>query len=416
MRRAAMLGALASAGVLSGCTTSPTPLRVPQATNPRGGFVTLVLSTRRNVTGELLAVTDTAWYLLVDGRVGMTRPSVITSLSVIAAGRGHRFGGIPVRSPGRPIPFRNGLGPDATWTDAAREVSRFPYGISAPILAALLERSSQSTPDDLSGAPPTDTDAFLARARAGTSRYRDQHSARIDGYKPVGVEFPAMGTHWVHFGRMLDDSLVAERPPVLIYVNVGGHPQLAGVGYTDLLSRDEPPPSALAPGAWHEHNGTVADESFSLSHASAHPTGTPDGSEMRLAVLHAWLWIPNPAGVFVTDNWALPSLRLGIAAPPDTPRDALHALALAADEDRYLVLALRTGLDLSPAEEAAAVVAFTEQRAHAMREIDELRRGSGLTPDATARLAARWSETWAALERSLPRRAGELRSLRKRLA
>ena len=260
-------------------------------------------------------------------------------------------------------------------------------------------------------------DAGLARARAGTSRYRNQDVAIADGYKPVGVEFPAMGTHWVHLGHVLEDSLIAERPSVLIYVNVGGKAQLAGVAYTDLRTANEPPPVALSPGGWHEHNGTVADESFPLAHdAAGHSTGMLDDPEMRLSVLHAWVWIANPAGVFVTDNWTLPPLRLGIAVPAGTPRDALHALALATDEDRYLLLTLRTGLALSRTEEAAALAVLSEQRALAMTEAAAIRAAGRLTRESSAQLVSRWTTTWLALERALPRRAAALRALRQRLA
>jgi hypothetical protein len=188
------------------------------------------------------------------------------------------------------------------------------------------------------------------------------------------------------------------------------------VAYTDLRTANDPPPTALAPGGWHEHNGTVADESFPLAHdASGHATPMLDDPEMRLSVLHAWIWIANPAGPFVTDNWALPSLRVGIAHAPATPRDALRALALATDEDRYLLLTLRTGLDLTAAEEAAALATLSEQRAHAMREVAEVSRASQLTPESSARLVARWAATWTALERALPRRVAQLRILRQRL-
>src|SRR5688500_11371632 len=152
--------------------------------------------------------------------------------------------------------------------------------VAPPLQGQGVDRGGRISPN-----ATVDTAKFLARARAGTSRYRDQDVAVADGYKPVGVEFPAMGTHWVHLGHILEDSLIAERPSVLIYVNVGGMAQLGGVAYTDLRTANEPPPSALSPGGWHEHNGTVAEESFPLAHdGSDHSTGMLDDPEMRLAV------------------------------------------------------------------------------------------------------------------------------------
>lgn len=262
------------------------------------------------------------------------------------------------------------------------------------------------------------TDQFLARARAGTGRYQKQEVAIADGYKPVGVEFPAMGTHWVHLGRVLEDSLIPERPSVLIYVDVAGHPQLAGVAYSDLRDAGEAPPAFPAPGGWHEHNGTVAEESFPLAHAMTHEMSSSRSEaepEMRLAVLHAWLWAPNPDGVFVTNNWSLPALRLGISASSSTPREALQALALATDEDGYLLLTLRTGLGLTLSEEQAAATAIAAQRARASQLVAFLRPGSQLNPAASARLVTQWADTWKELERVLPSRVGQLRALRRQL-
>jgi hypothetical protein len=185
-----------------------------------------------------------------------------------------------------------------------------------------------------------------------------------------------------------------------------------------LLRDGEAPPSFLAPGRWHEHNGTVADESFPLSHQSMLGSSASSGqsaADMRLAVLHAWLWMPNPAGVFVTDNWSLPSARLGLSVPDVTPRDALHALALASDEDGYLLLTLRTGLGLSPDEESAVGLVLAKQRTLAVREARAAQQAHGLSPSGANRLAALWSATWSELERALPRRAAGLRALRRQL-
>ena len=264
----------------------------------------------------------------------------------------------------------------------------------------------------------TTTEQFIARARTGTARYRSQDAAITDGYKPVGVEFPAMGQHWVHLGRVLEDSLIPERPSVLIYATIGGEPRLAGVAYTDLLDEGDAPPSFLAPGGWHEHNGSVADESLPFAHESARrpsAAGSAAESEMRLAVLHAWLWTTNPASVFVTDNWALPSLRLGVPVAASVPRDALQALALADDEDGYLLLTLRTALGLTTAEEAAASNVLSAAKSRAEHEQAAARKARRLTPETTARLVSLWASTWSELERALPRRVAPLRALRRQL-
>ena len=117
-----------------------------------------------------------------------------------------------------------------------------------------------------SQSPPDANTAFVAAARAGAARYRSRDAAIADGFRPVGVEFPAMGEHWVNLARVMADTLDPAMPPVLIYVMVNGKPQLGGVGFTDLLSRGES--VGRVPGArfWHEHNGSITEESFPLQH------------------------------------------------------------------------------------------------------------------------------------------------------
>ena len=158
------------------------------------------------------------------------------------------------------------------------------------------------------------TARMLAAAREGTMRYRSIDSAIADGFKRVGVEFPAMGEHWVNVARVLENRFDPARPSVLTYITDGGRRRLAGVAFTALLADGEQPPSSAAPQVyWHEHNGSVAEESLPLHHAAGTAADVGSGAP-RLSILHAWVWLPNPAGPFVTDNWTLPLARVGIDA------------------------------------------------------------------------------------------------------
>jgi hypothetical protein len=127
------------------------------------------------------------------------------------------------------------------------------------------------------------TASFVAAARAATVRYRSQEAAVADGYRRVGTDFPSMGEHWVNLALVMADTFIAAKPPVLTYIQVGGAPRLAGVAYTALLDRGERLPDfAPARGHWHEHNGSIVEESFLAGH---HRRGANDN--MRLSVLHA---------------------------------------------------------------------------------------------------------------------------------
>jgi hypothetical protein len=211
-----------------------------------------------------------------------------------------------------------------------------------------------------SDAVPADLDAFVATVRAATERYRDRSVAIADGYRRIGPDFPSMGEHWVSIPLVVRGEVDPRHPPILEYVTVAGAPVLAGVAYTQLVL--DGPPRALLPApasAWHYHAGSVDEESFILGHA-----GSAQGAEPalgpRIAVLHAWLWLENPAGLFATDNWALPWHRLDIAPPAGsgeaTPAGLVAALATGGRDYFLTLLRLREGLSGEGADRVAAVL------------------------------------------------------------
>jgi hypothetical protein len=220
-----------------------------------------------------------------------------------------------------------------------------------------------------------------------------------------------MGEHWVNLARIMADSFAASRPTVLTYIQVHGEPRLAGVAYTALLTRgEEPPPFPAARGHWHEHNGSIAEESFLKGHDIHAATG-----DLRLSILHAWIWIDNPDGVFTTDNWALPFARLELA-PARPTHDAARAAALATDAAAFY----RDALDavLSPSrDERARYEAVLERSTLAADSILRPARPRGTVTAAEAdRLTGLWTVLWSDMVTALPDRASVLRGLERRLS
>lgn len=253
--------------------------------------------------------------------------------------------------------------------------------------------------------PSRSSELFVADARAGTARCRDQNAAVADGFRRVGSEFPAMGEHWVSLQRVMADSFAAAQPSVLTYVTVRGKPVLAGVAYTDLLERGEQPQS-LANAHWHEHNGSVVEESFAREHA--HGAEATDSGEIRLAVLHAWIWIDNPDGVFATDNWALAFARLETPPRRGLPPAAMRAVALAAGAGRFYADAVREGAELDSAQFSGALQIFENGEMEARRVIT-------LATTTDSALEMIWNAAWKELVLELPHVRTELDALRKRL-
>jgi hypothetical protein len=231
---------------------------------------------------------------------------------------------------------------------------------------------------------------FAARARESTARYQDQQEALKAGYRRIGPDFPSMGEHWLNRAIVMRGVIDPLRPPILEYITVKGRPVLAGVAYAQLAYDQAPTSEIPAPSlAWHYHAGSVDEESFIASHAEGGASDSTHGP--RIAVLHAWLWAENPAGLFATDNWMLPWLRLEAQPPVKSPvPDSLTMMAaLAAGGEAYFttLLRLRHGLGAETIKQVAAVL-----RKHA----DRVRSGE--------RTASRLGAGWRMLE-------GELRAI-----
>jgi hypothetical protein len=259
--------------------------------------------------------------------------------------------------------------------------------------------------------------AFFAAARRASMKYRAQDAAIVDGFRPVGVEFPAMGEHWVSLPRVMEDLIDPARPSVLIYVTVNGVAMLGGVGYTDLLRPGEPPPSAPARSFWHAHNGTVADESFPLAHQMGHSSdGVATGDSLRLMVLHVWTAMPNASGPFSTDNWSLPLRRLGRERAVISST-AVRGIALAQDSSGYFALALRTALLPTEREERIIEAMLDSARQVASLHTNSLRRGTAADAKRIdGALAETWKELWRGLEVRLEGHRPALRALKAQLS
>lgn len=129
-----------AAALLSACHTSPPPERYPPARDPRGVAGTVAMRNGQKHEGELLAIDDSAYVLLVRGRVG------VAPFTAVNSARFAEQSNFPTSS--------EGAAPTRRARERARLVSRFPFGIPPVALAALLAEARQDAPDDLSTPAP----------------------------------------------------------------------------------------------------------------------------------------------------------------------------------------------------------------------------------------------------------------------
>jgi hypothetical protein len=176
---------------------------------------------------------------------------------------------------------------------------------------------------------------------------------------------------------------------------VNGAATLTGVVYAIPLGEgDRPPPSPFDAAHWHDHAGTVDEESMLLDHDARHAAA----GGMRLAVLHLWIWVDNPAGRAVTDNWALPFARLGLETPAGAPIGAARALSLLSDAAPYYLSLART-VAAPDAQEGQRIEAALERATERMHAWWSGRSPAVMvTPAELAMLDSSWTSTWREIE------------------
>lgn len=236
--------------------------------------------------------------------------------------------------------------------------------------------------------------AFLDCARAATARYHDPAAATLDGYRVIGRDFPAMGEHWINVSLLFDGRFDAAHPEVLTYTVIGGVPRLLGVAYAlPLLAGEATPNWPPGMNAWHDHARTLESETVLPQHdAHGHPA-----QMARLSMLHAWIWTDNPGGMFTAENWTIPFLRLGLAAPVGTSPAAAKAVSLVTGGLDYLLAMIDATVKLAPpARRAVAEIVNSSETA--IREVLAGRSDSALSSADVDALATKWSELWAQLD------------------
>jgi len=137
-------------------------------------------------------------------------------------------------------------------------------------------------------------DRDISRARAATARFKEVDAAAAAGYTAETncVAHPSHGAMGLHYPKaaLRDDTLDPERPEVLTYERLAnGTLKLTGVEYIVPLS------------AWTKKEAPAL---FGQSLKRAETLG--------IWYLHAWIWEPNPSGLFADWN---PRVNCGTQAP-----------------------------------------------------------------------------------------------------
>lgn len=388
-------GALASVAIVvslvgSGCVLSrhgPTLAEFEPANLP-GGVISMLETPWGHVHGELLEVTETGLLILEEDGVSELRWEQIADAS---------FVDVRVRwDPWQP--------PSPDDRERLRLVSRYVPGLTQEHRERLLRFYGQEAPHrhPRRGAvrPEREIAAFIEATEAELVRYRDSDQATLAGYRQLGPDFPGMGEHWLNPYFVMRSGLDPRRPAVITYLQTPQGRILTGAAFIRVLAPGEASPDFPLPGAWHDHSGTVDEETLALTPAAARHAGHDN---FRVSMLHVWTGLDNPGGPFAQDNWAVPFVRLGLPVPRAAGPDAGKALFLASGGDAYYATLVQALAELDPAGEIRLGQALARHRG----EVESLLVALGPGPPSSAvealvpELEATWMRLWDDIRRAV---------------
>ncbi|MDR5710102.1 MAG: hypothetical protein QN172_03970 [Armatimonadota bacterium] len=261
---------------------------------------------------------------------------------------------------------------------------RWGVYLSVWIASALFLRPAPSAAEGDHHRPPSRAprDVQLEQVRYHTARYRDHRTAVLDGFRRFGDEAPLVGEHWYHPDRVRR-PLDLEHPSTLLYARIRGRMELVGVAFTVYRRLGEPMPEGFAGDLdhWHVHD----TEKIARALAQDRPileriveerirTGQLGGGDGRtlLTMIHAWVWLSNPDGVFAHHNRILPYLKAGL--PPSYAEgrtlDAARGIALLTNACPHDLRGLRVAARIDTGQVRALQEACTAARAQVRESLE----------------------------------------------
>ena len=154
-------------------------------------------------------------------------------------------------------------------------------GGAVVIAALLLSPATQ--------AAASNAESSLAAVRAATAQFHSIPAAIDAGYADAGLpcfDRPGVGGMGIHYvnGSLVAPTVTPTKPQALVYEIDGGKLQLVAVEYLIPFNSAAVPPRL-----------------FGQAFVHAYYKSTP----LPFWALHAWIWRPNPLGMFANYNPAV---------------------------------------------------------------------------------------------------------------
>ena len=154
--------------------------------------------------------------------------------------------------------------------------------------------------------------------RESTERYRDIDTALADGYAQSTEEVPNMGAHFVHPWRALDGIFDPSRPEILLYTkDENDEWELVGTSFVQPLNMagpDHPDAFAGPLDNWHIHYELCTNTERTSRSSTEQECREEGGTWVPVYgwMIHAWVWVDNPLGVFNMWNPNIAPIACGI--------------------------------------------------------------------------------------------------------
>ncbi|WP_156788403.1 hypothetical protein [Roseobacter sp. CCS2] len=249
---------------------------------------------------------------------------------------------------------------------------------------------------------PTTRSAQVEELRVAVARYSDFAVARREGWRPFGDDEPLMGTHYYNESApdyVAGDALDFSRPNNLMYTEIGGQQVLTGVAFVVRIGPGESVPDGFAGSMdrWHVHDFVAAIDAAAEERPILGGIANwwldqnyrnKGDNRGRLAMVHAWVTLENPDGMFADFNRTLPYRKL------DLPERYWQGASIAAA--RGLNLATDGGCDTQNGTLWIANVTRSQDRAikQACRiGADEVR--SAISEGGKSRINTAGEQAWA---------------------
>lgn len=247
----------------------------------------------------------------------------------------------------------------------------------------------------------------IAAVRRATAKYQAVREAQRDGFKRfAGGEAALVGEHWFR-PDLVDAPLDLSRPSTLMYATLGGERRLIGVAYTAYQRPGTPMPEGFAgtDDHWHVHDIPELARALTedrpllrwlVNRRIERGRIGPGEGRTQLVMVHAWLWLDNPDGMFALHHRAVPYLQAGLpaewAALPGADEDAARGLALLGEgECAREVRVIDRVARLSPTQAASLRQSCTAAAA----QVREARMSVAISSsDAAAELNTRTGAAW----------------------